>query len=422
MSTKKDTVPFTNHSHQRMRAIATGLLLFMALLFLVAVINEPAHPLFSWLRAFAEAAMVGALADWYAVTALFRHPAGLPIPHTAIIPANRDRIAARIGSLTQRQLMTPAGIARLIASWRIPEELTAVLLDQRQRGTVVAEMAALLIRALEACEDAAMQRFLRNIGAKIIRGVAVAPLAGRLLSTFLHSSQRDRLLDDLLSTVHDGLESNRSVVGALIAEKLPWSRLLNLVRLDGAVADKVLDALLAALRTMRDDPADGMRRALIERLEQWAEWLTHNHDASTHEAAFKARLLTNDTLLEFFDECWHGLKQWLLDDLRGDRSETRAALDAALADIGQTLRTDAELRAMLDRSVLGLAEDLAARHSDKIAELVADTIREWPLTHMIETIEREIGTDLQYIRINGTVVGGLAGICLYAVGRLIRNG
>lgn len=421
MSTKKDT-PFAGHSHQRMRVIATGLLLCMALLFLVAVINEPAHPLFSWLRAFAEAAMVGALADWYAVTALFRHPAGLPIPHTAIISANRDRIAARIGSLTQRQLMTPASIARLIASWRLPEELTAVLLDQQRRGTVVAEMAALLIRALEACEDAAMQRFLRHVGVKVIQGVTVAPLAGRLLSTFLHSSQRDRLLGDLLSTLHDGLESNRSLLGGLIAEKLPWSRLLNFMKLDRAVADKVLDALSAALRTMRDDPADGMRRALIERLELWAEWLTRAPGASTHEAALKEKLLTNDTLLEFFDECWHGLKQWLSDDLRADRSETRAALDAALADLGQTLRTDAELRAMLDRSVLGLAEDLAARHSDKIAELVTDTIREWPLTHMIETIEREVGTDLQYIRINGTVVGGLVGLGLYAVGRLIRNG
>ncbi len=420
MSSSPTIRPVEPHPSARARVLATGLFGLMALLFLVAVIEESAYPQLSWLRAFAEAAMVGALADWYAVTALFRRPMGLPIPHTAIIPANKDGIAARIGSLTQRQLMTPASLAMLIGSWRIPEELTEALLDEKRRRTVVEEGVRLLVRLLDACEDAAMQRVLRELAAKLLRGVSLAPLAGRLLSAFLRSSRRDRLVSDALSALGDAVEANRTHLCGLIAEKLPLARLLSLIKLDDHVANKVLDALLAALSTMKDDPHDAMRVHAIERVERLARWLIEADDASAKEDAFKEKVLAYETLREFFDESWHELKQWILDDVQQqDRSEIRTYLDAALADLGRTLQTDAELQAVLHGGVQGLVENLAARHSDKIGELVAKTIREWSVTHMVDTIEREVGKDLQFIRINGTLVGGLVGLGLHAAARLL---
>ena len=227
MSTTEQTLPTTTDEYVRMRAMATGLLLFMALLFVVALFQQEAHPSFSWLRAFAEAAMVGALADWYAVTALFRRPLGLPIPHTAIISGNTERIASSIGSLTQRKLVTPGGIARLVGSWRIPEELIDALLAPERRRALNHEFARLLVRALNASEDAAMQRILRDIATRVIRGMSVAPLAGQILSGFLGSSQRDRLLNDVLSAVLDYLDANREYLSRTVAEKLPWSRFLS---------------------------------------------------------------------------------------------------------------------------------------------------------------------------------------------------
>ena len=419
VGTSEQTLPMQTDGYVRMRATATGLLLFMALLFVVALFQQEAHPWFSWLRAFAEAAMVGALADWYAVTALFRRPLGLPIPHTAIIPGNTERIASSIGSLTQRKLVTPEGIAKLVGSWRIPEELIDALLAPERRRGLTRELAQLLVQALNASEDAAMQRILRDVGTKIIRGVSIAPLAGQMLSGFLGSSQRDRLLDDTLSAMQDYVEANREYLSRMIAEKLPWSRFLSFVKLDHTVAHKVLDSVRSTLCAMRDDPDDPMRLKLIERLHEVAEWLMHSDDAGKKETALKEKLLAYDTLLQFFDDSWHRLKQWMLDDLNADPSDIRAYLDAVLADIGRTLQKDADLRTMLQQGVQGLVAALATTHSDKIGELVANTVREWSPAQMVETIEREVGKDLQYIRINGTIVGGLVGLLLHAVAVLM---
>lgn len=403
----------------RVKTWAGALLLSMAAFFTLAVLTEPTHPSMEWLRAFAEAAMVGALADWYAVTALFRKPLGLPIPHTSIIPANRDRIALRIGSLTQQKLMTPEGVARLVSSWHIPDELIAGLLNDERRRAWSHELCDLLRRALNVSDNAAMQRLLRDLGSMVIREVPLAPLTGQLLSTLLHSSQRDPLLHDIFTAAADALARNRHRLSHLVAGKLPWSRFWTLIKLDDAIAGKILDAVGAALYTMRDDPQDPMREQLIERLHQLARWLEQTEEARLRETVLKETLLSYETLLTFFDESWHGVKQWMLDDMSTESSTIRASLDGLLAHVGHTLRTDAELRTMLHDGVQQLVEALAERHSNTIGELVTKTVRDWSSAQMVDTIEREVGQDLQYIRINGTIVGGLVGLLLHAIARLM---
>ena len=352
--------------YQRARAIATGLLLCMAGLFVVSLLWEPRYPALSWLRAFAEAAMVGALADWYAVTALFRQPLGLPIPHTQIIPRNKERIASRLGSLTQRQLLTPEAIGKLIESWRIPSECTALLLDSTRRQVVSQEAASLLARMVEASEDRTMQQFIRHLASNVLRGLHLAPLIGQALSSFLRTSQRDRLVNDALTALSDSVDVHRSQLCSLIAEKLPWSGLLNLVRLDEKVASKFVDWFQSVLREMRDDPHDLARQQLIERLETAAQWLMHSEQALQRETSIKDKLLGYDALLQFIDESWHSVKQWLLTDLGRAESDIRAYLDAALAGLGETLRTDPEFVALLQRGVQDFVIDLATRHRDRI--------------------------------------------------------
>jgi uncharacterized membrane-anchored protein YjiN (DUF445 family) len=408
-------------SEFRVRTVATGLLILMALLFAIAVIAEPAHPSIGWLRAFAEAAMVGALADWYAVTALFKRPLGLPIPHTAIIQSNRERIAARIGTLTQHKLMTPEGVAKLVSAWDVPRELAAALLDDDRRQALSREICHLLTRALHVSDNAAMQRLLRELGSMVIREVHVSPLAGQVLSTLLHSSQRDRLLHDIFMAAADALETNRGALSQLVAEKLPWSRLWSFVKLDEAIARKIIDAVESGLRTMRDNPEDAMRAHVIERLEELAKWLQHSEEARVREALIKEKLLGYDTLLTFFDESWHRVKQWMLDDMDAESSEVRAAINALLAHVGRTLHLDAELRAMLHDGLQAFVQALAEQHSNTIGELVTKTVRDWSSDQMVDTIEREVGHDLQFIRINGTIVGGLVGLLLHAIALLLTR-
>ena len=407
--------------HRRARAIATGLLLCMAGLFVAALVWEPTYPSLSWIRAFAEAAMVGALADWYAVTALFRRPLGLPIPHSQIIPRNKERIASRLGSLTQRQLLTPDAIGALIESWRIPEELTAVLLDPNRRQVLSQEAASLLGRMVEASEDAAMQQFFRHLGVRMLRGLHVAPLLGQVLSGFLQSSQRDRLVNDVLRFVEISVEEHRSQLCGLIADKLPWSRFLALVRLDETVAGKILDWFVSVLRAMQDDLHDPLRQQFLERLDLAAQWLMHSEQALQREATLKEELLSYQALLQFLDESWHSLKRWMLADLAQEGSEIRAYLDAALTGLGEALRKDPDVVALFQQGLQAFVIDLATRHRDRIGELVTDTVRNWSVVHMVDTIEREVGTDLQFIRINGAIVGGLVGLMLYALALLIAK-
>ena len=407
--------------YRRARAIATGLLLCMAGLFVASLVWEPKYPALNWIRAFAEAAMVGALADWYAVTALFRRPLGLPIPHSQIIPRNQKRIASRLGSLTQRQLLTPDAIGALIESWRIPEELTAVLLDSKQRQVLSQEAARLLGRMVEASEDEVMQQFFRHLAVRILRGLHVAPLLGQVLSGFLHSAQRDRLLNDVLSFVEESVEAHRSQLCGLIADKLPWSRFLSLVRLDETVAGKILDWFVSVLREMRNNLHDPLRQQVLERLDLAAQWLMHSEQALQREATLKEELLSYQALLQFLDESWHGLKRWMLADLAQEGSEIRAYLDAALTGLGEAFRTDPKVVTLFQRGLQTFVIDLATRHRDRIGELVTDTVRNWSVVHMVDTIEREVGTDLQFIRINGAIVGGLVGLVLYALAVLIAK-
>jgi len=407
--------------YQRARTMATGLLVIMAGLFVASLLWEHRYPALRWLRAFAEAAMVGALADWYAVTALFRRPLGLPIPHTQIIPRNKDRIASRLGSLTQRQLLTPTAIGKLVESWRVPDEFTAVLLDDSRRQVLTQEAARLLERMVDASEDAAMQQFIRHLATKTLRALHVAPLMGQVLSGFLENPQRDRLLNDALDFVTEALEAHREQLCGLIADKLPWSRVLTLVRLDEKVAGKLVDWFISLLRDMQDDSNDPFRRQLIERLEAAAQWLMHSQEALEREEAIKADLYSYDALHQFLDDSWHSLKQWLLTDLRREDSDTRATLDGLLNGLGETLKTDPGVVALLQEGLKNLVTDLATRHRDRIGELVTATVRDWSVLHMVETIEREVGTDLQFIRINGALVGGLVGVILYGFALIIAN-
>ena len=406
---------------RRAYAMATGLLVCMAGLFIASLLWEQRHPALSWIRAFAEAAMVGALADWYAVTALFRRPLGLPIPHTEIIPRKQKDIASRLGSLTQRQLLTPDAIGTLIESWRIPEELTAVLLDERRRGVLTQEAASLLGRMVEASEDRAMQQFLRHLATKMLRGLRVAPLVGQVLSGFLQSAQRDLLVNDVLTFLQESVEAHRSRLCALVADKLPWSRLLNLISLDEKVAGRFVDWFVSVLRDMREHVDDPLRLEFVERLAAVAQWLMHSEQALQREAAIKEELLNYQALLQFLDESWHVLKQWLSTDLSNEASEVRASLDEALRGLGETLKTDPDFVGLVQRGLREFVIDLAARHRDRIGELVTNTVCNWSVVHMVDTIEREVGRDLQFIRINGAIVGGLVGLILNALAVVIAR-
>ncbi|SLM49496.1 conserved membrane protein of unknown function [Nitrospira japonica] len=407
-------VPIIPHdpsaAFRRTRLAATGLLLFMAALFLAALFGEQRYPLLSWLRAFAEAAMIGALADWYAVTALFKQPLGLPIPHTEIIPRNKDRIASSIGSLTQRKLVTPEAIGRLIESWRIPDELTSLLVDPQRRRGLTQELAGWLARLLETSEDAAVQRFIRHLATKLLDGLTVAPLTRQLVSGVLQSLQRNRLVNDALALAIDYVDTHRDPLSNMIAQKLPWSRLLGLVRLDKRVARRMIGWFRSVLRDVQDHPDDSMRQSA-------EQWFTSSDGASRQVTAIK-ELLMSPVMLQIIDGSWHSLKEWLLADLKQEHSETRAYLDAALAGLGDTLKRDEDAVRIFQEGLQNLVVELATRHRDRIGELVTNTVRDWSVAHMVETIEREVGKDLQFIRINGTVVGGLIGLLLHAVAML----
>jgi len=264
---------------------------------------------------------------------------------------------------------------------------------------------------LEVSEDAAVQRFIRHLATKLLDSLTVAPVTRQLVSGVVQSLQRDRLVNDALALAIEYVDTHRDPLSHMIAQKLPWSRLLSFVRLDKRVARRMIGWFRSVLRDVHDHPDDSMRQS-AER------WFISSDGASRQVMAIK-ELLMSPVMLQIIESSWHSLKQWLLMDLKQDHSETRAYLDAALAGLGDTLKRDEDAVKVFQEGLQNLVVELATRHRDRIGELVTNTVRDWSVAHMVETIEREVGKDLQFIRINGTVVGGMIGVLLYAVAVLV---
>lgn len=398
---------------RRMRLFATGLLLLMFALFVASTLGVERWPQLAFVRAFAEAAMVGAIADWFAVVALFRRPFGLPIPHTAIIPRNKDRIGQSLGSFICNNFLAPDILAAKLDSLDLAGRLAHWLTQPASAGFLSRRAAALVPPLLEALEEEHVRRFVRSTMRRGLESLEAAPLASRVLSVAMAQGHHQVLFDRGIELAEDFLlrheQSLRETVSARTSRWIPrW--------VDEKLADKLIVGILDTLAEMRD-PAHPWRGEFHQAAEDMVRRLAHDPDLIARAEALKAEIMANPAVEEYLDNLWLEIKTRLRADVSADEGVLRLGLERALLALGHRLAEDARMQSILNRWIRKALERYVVPHRGEIGDFISGVVSRWDTRTVTDKLELQVGKDLQYIRINGTLVGGLVGLLIYALSR-----
>ncbi|WP_184088270.1 DUF445 domain-containing protein [Sphingomonas xinjiangensis] len=401
-----------------MRMLATGLLVLMAGVFLASRQYEEVHPAIGFVRAFAEAAMVGGLADWFAVTALFRHPLHLPIPHTAIIPRNKDRIADTMGVFLRDNFLIPKVVARRMQRLDLAAAAGRWLANPGEgRGRLRAGIGRLAADMLESLDQERLGGMAKQALANRLRALEIAPLLGRALEAAMAGDRHRPLLDGAIRWAAKVLEANEHLIRAMVHERS--GAVMRWTGLDETLANKIIDGLSKLIAAMAEEPDHPLRTKAEEGLAQFAYALQNDADKRARVEAFKNELLDNPALADWWLGIWESGRAAMLRIARNPDAMLKGEFAGAMRQLGETLQHDARLAGTINRFARRAAVGAASDYGDGIVRLVSDTIRGWDAQTVTGRLENVVGRDLQYIRINGTVVGGLVGVGIHALDVLI---
>ena len=393
-----------------MRWIATGLLVAMGALFVVTSLLVEDHPWLGLLRAFAEAGMIGALADWFAVTALFRRPLGLPIPHTAIVPSRKNEIGQALARFIRDHFLVRDAVAARLANVDLAGRIGGWLETEANAQGVSRDLSAALDWLIDALQGADLRASLRGSVRNALDQVPVSAALGVGLEVLTSGPHAQALVDQLVQFGRDQLENNRERIRTRIAQRSPWW----LPRfVDEQIYDQLVAELARILDEIGDDPAHPARSDFNERLASIRVALTHDPVLVQRGQALKDELLNHPAVSDYFAALWRKISDYLRESLQDPASPTRSGLHSELRAVGARLRSDAELNARLNRWLQGVILYLVAAYRQPLSEFISDTIEQWDPTATSRRIELYIGRDLQFIRINGTLVGGLVGVAIY---------
>ncbi|MBA3525973.1 MAG: DUF445 domain-containing protein [Sphingomonas sp.] len=397
-----------------MKVAATGLLLVMAAIFLAARAFQPAYPWLGFVKAFAEAAMVGGLADWFAVTALFRHPLGLPIPHTAIIPRNKDRIGETLASFLKDNFLTPSVVARRMRTIDVAGATGRFLKAPPGEGTRIRQGASRLIADIfESLDDERLGGIFKNAIATRLRAMEVSPLLGHALASAINEDRHMPMLEAAIRWTARALEANETLIRDMVTKKANW--VLKLAALDAKLADAIIDGLRKLTAEMSTDPAHPVRLKIEEALAQLANDLQSNPQTRERVEAMKDQLLDNESVSLWLDTLWQKGRAAIIRGARNPDAVLAGKLGEVLKTMGATLESDPRIRGAINQFARRAIAGLAATYGSSIVKLVSDTVRGWDARTVTARLESAVGRDLQYIRINGTLVGGLVGLVIHAL-------
>ncbi len=396
----------------RMRKIATALLVVAAIVFAITRVLESRYPWIGFVRATAEAAMVGAIADWFAVTALFRHPLGIPIPHTAIVPSRKDRIGGSLGRFVERNFLSREVLSARIRSMEVAQRLAAWIQRPESAHRLARHAASAVSVMIGAIDDREMEKLIEGQIAERIEETEATPLLADGLTLFLAGGRRQELLDGTLGLLDRLLEENRDQLRERIEKEIPW---WVPAPIDDKIYQKILGATENALHEVRADPDHPFRGRFDELVDAFVEKLKTSPELIAKGEGLKQELLAGEALHGLVKKLWLELKGALIPRNPDDRSELAEPIERAIIRFGETLGED---EALMER-VNGWAESgviyAAEEYRHEVANLIAHTVAQWDPADTSRKIELQVGRDLQFIRINGTLVGGLVGLILYSI-------
>ena len=405
---------------RRVKALATLVLGGTLTLFVVAKLLLPMHPTLGFVAAFAEAATIGGLADWYAVVALFKRPLGLPIPHTAIIRSNQHRIADKLGEFIEVHFLEPAPVEAKLRQIDFGSFIADWLRDRKRSTDLARFTLRLLPEALTATDASGLMGFISRRIATQLQAVDLAPLAAGTLRTFVAEGRHQGLLDDLLRTVHDTLvqAETMTMIRQKVRAELPT--LLKLYRTDKFLVNKIVASVTAFFEEVRNDPHHPFRGEFDRMVLSFADRLATDRSYSSRIDGLKRGLLARPELGELARTLWSNARNFIERSASGESQVLQQHLTGMFVKAGETLAADPELRAEINQGFVTVLRSFIADQKSGVSTFISDQVNAWDMGQLISLIEVNIGRDLQYIRFNGSLIGGLAGLGLYTLEFLLR--
>ncbi len=401
-----------------MKIIATGMLVVMAIIYFTSKSYEAVHPALGFVRAFAEAAMVGGLADWFAVTALFRHPMGIPIPHTAIIPRNKSRIGDTLANFLKDNFLISRLVAQRMRNVDLASGIGSFLkAPSGGEGRLKFGASRLLGDAIASLDKDRLGTMFKGAVKKQAVGLDIATPMGQILAAVMAEKRHGPLIDSSIRWAYRTLDTNEAVIRNIVTDRA--NAVMRWTGLDDRVANEVLDGLYKLLADMAADPNHPVRAKTEESLEQLAAELQHDPELREKVNEWKLEMIENPAIASWLDGIWEQGREALLRAARDPDAALAGQFGDALIQLGNSLQQDKLLNLQINRFGRRAVIGVVASYGDNIVKLVSETIRDWDAQTITDRVENAVGRDLQFIRVNGTLVGGLVGLSLHTLGYLI---
>src|SRR5215210_8042298 len=400
----------------RMKRRATGLLVFMGALFVVARFFEPRYGWLGYIHATAEASLVGGIADWFAITALFRHPLGVPIPHTAIIPSRKDKIGRSLGNFVQNNFLSPEVLAAKLRAALLSRRAAEWLAEPEQASKAAQNVAAVLRSAGEVVRDEDVHSLLDRSVVEPLRRMPIAPMLSKGLELLTIGGRHQQLLDRVINGLTTLVAENEELIRDRIREESPWW-VPELV--DDRIHRKVLGGIERTLYEVGADPDHRLRHQFDQLLGEWIVQLQESPEVMARAEAIKQQVLDPETSGRIAASLWNEVKTALG---RQDQAGEGGAIDSVargLSALARAALDDDALLQKIDGWVIGAVLRVVDQHRHEAGQLIAQTVSAWDPQETSRRIELLVGRDLQYVRINGTLVGGLVGLIIYSVTQLL---
>ncbi|MGH7524069.1 MAG: DUF445 domain-containing protein [Gemmatimonadales bacterium] len=412
--------PLDEHSRRlalrRMKLVASGMLVVALAIFVIARVLEAAHPWLGYVRATAEASLVGGLADWFAVTALFRRPLGLPIPHTAIMQTQKDRVGRILGNFVQNHFLSRAVLDKRLAGLQPAARTADWLASATHRQQLARQLAGGLARAVEALPEDEVRDFVQRSAVARLEALQLAPLVGDVLTVATADGRPQELLNEAARLFGGAVVENRPAIREQVRRESP--RWLPLGVRD-AIAERLIGGVQRFLAELAADPMHPLRDRFDATVREFIQRLRSSPELIARTEHLKYELLGHPVVEDLVSSVWDRVRN-AAGRYRTDPEHTSLQpLEQVLGALAESLTSSPELRAEVDRFVIETVATLLEQHREQVADLIAATVRDWDPEVAASRIELAVGRDLQFIRLNGTLVGGLAGLVIYVVARLL---
>jgi len=404
---------------RRYKMLATGLFVLMCCVFLLMTYFQKYQNFGSWVgyvRAFAEAGMVGALADWFAVTALFHHPLGLKIPHTNLIEKSKEKIGDNLGNFVVSNFLSPHNIRPYIQNLKVSHFIGEWLQKEKNSDILVKNISEIILDILNKLEDESVVKFIGNKAKEMTEDFKINQVLGNGIEYILQKNDHQKLITNLSKQIKNYVLENHEMVRERVKSE-SYTLIPSFV--DDKIAEKITSGLSKYFEEVEENETHTLRKEITKKLFDFSEELKQNPKYEEELNTMKSDFLSEEKVQQYSKDIWISLKKTLSGELLQEDSALKNYLKKNIAEFSENLRTDENLQLKIDAFVRYTAYKYILKNTNKFGELISTTVGNWQGKELSEKLELEVGKDLQFIRINGTLVGGLVGLLIYSIAQLI---